>query len=122
MVSRRTLARVDFVLELLLVSHRVRKLRTRSGAESHGIAPGWFLVGAVTQVAYTWGHDHDIGAMGTNRLRRALVVAIWVVVTSRLFPRPADYWDSYALGGSLGQLCYRLWYGVLRPVPGDGDA
>ncbi len=121
MFNRRTQARVKFLLELLSVSYRFRKLCEKPADGLNRIVPEWLVFGTAIQIGYNWIYDNDIGALRTNRWQRIVGIGIWILVARRLFPRSEDEWRSFSLGGSIGRLCYRFWYGILYPVPTDDD-
>ncbi|MFC4549877.1 MULTISPECIES: hypothetical protein [Halorussus] len=94
---------------------------TDEDGEPVPLSPRWLVAGMGLQVAYTWAYDRDIGDIRTKRLRSVIIAVLWGIVSLRVFPRSESVSRNLSIGGSFGEVAYRLWYGVLRPLPGDDD-
>ena len=132
MVSRRTAARLElalivFVLWFVLFLRRVMWDNEDRWRDDDSIDPPPALstsemaVGAVEQVAYHWAHDGDIWGIRSSRRRRYLFSAARMLAQRRLLSRDEADQYSRGVGGMVGVIAYRLWYGLLRPLPGDAD-
>ncbi len=124
MLSRRTKARLSFLSNVLLLPIMYRYVyrwrRALGDDESLSIVPQWFIAGVGYQAAYYWAYDHDFGAIRTSRWRRALLSGIQSALVLKVIPQSGGESHSFSIGGSVGATAYRLWYGVLRPLP-DSD-
>lgn len=56
--------------------------------------------------------------MRTKRWRRILTPCLWLLPALRADTQLEAVIRDFSIGISLGRLGYRLWYGVLRPLPG----
>lgn len=124
MFSRRTKARLVFLSNVLLspIMYRfIRWYRATSDGESTSMVPRWFAAGMGYQAAYYWAYDHDFGAIRTSRWRRTLFSGVQSTLMSRLFSQSEGGRLSFLLGTNVGAIGYRLWYGVLRPLPGSDE-
>ncbi|EMA49460.1 MULTISPECIES: hypothetical protein [Halococcus] len=124
MFSRRTKARLSFLSNVLLLPIIYRFIRWRRAAgddESLSLVPQWFLAGVGYQAAYYWAYDHDFGAIRTSRWRRTLFSGVQSTLMSKLFSLSEGGRLSFLFGGNVGAVVYRLWYGVLRPLPGSDE-
>jgi hypothetical protein len=119
MFSRRTWARIVFLSNLLVLPLRVYQWRRTAGedGESVPLALRWLVTGMGYQVAHCWAYDHDLGAIRTKRWRRILLAVVWFVLSLRAFPRSEGEYHNFSIGGTIGRISYRFWYGVLRPLP-----
>ncbi len=118
MVSRRTRARIAFLTELLSIPLQVYQWRhATETTKSIAVVPRWLVVGGLLQAILCWAYDHDHGGFRTKWWRR-VSLAIGVGIGGfRVLPRAEAVWRNLSIGGSLGRIGYRLWYGVLRPLP-----
>ncbi|AUV83566.1 hypothetical protein C2R22_19550 [Salinigranum rubrum] len=73
------------------------------------------------QTVYIYLYDRDWCAIRTNRRRGALLVACWLWIDHTRLPHGRAVWLNRSLGSSLARMVCRLWYGVLRPLPGIGE-
>lgn len=125
MVQRRTRALVELVGSglTLLVSIRLREyIETQD--EPIPVSLSGVTVGMLSQGSRLWLWDNDVAGVRTNRGRRLLHQLAWsgwqlVVRRSVLDSRVAGY--DFHLGRLIGTMVYRLWYGLLRPLPGSDD-
>lgn len=118
MVSRRTRARIAFIGEILSIPFQVYQWQRAADTneEPISVAPRWLVVGGLLQAISCWAYDHDLGGFRTKRGRRVSVAVVAGIVGYRVLPREA-VWGSFSIGGSIGRIGYRLWYGVLHPLP-----
>ena len=124
MFSRRTKARLAFLSNVLLLPIMYRFIRWRRAVgddESLSLIPHWFVAGVGYQTAYYWAYDHDFGAIRTSRWRRAVFSGVQSTFMSKLFSQSEGSRLSFSIGGNVGAIGYRLWYGVLRPLPGPDE-
>jgi hypothetical protein len=121
MIDRRTYARIAFVGQLLRLVHEVSKQRT---AQKEGIQlrRELFVAGVIYAIGSSLAHDRDVGGIRSNWKHRGLLGGLLVIVGVVLGSQTSkSTFHDFALGDSLGRLCYRFWYGVLRPLPTDGQ-
>jgi hypothetical protein len=123
MVERRTraLAELAIAVVTLLYSLFLRKYLREAAEEESGPQPlssGGLAAGALSQGIYLWAYDRDVGHVRTNRRRGLLVGACRLLVRRRVLPRTESFRVSVRLGEMVGTVVYRLWYGLLRPLPG----
>jgi|AntDeeMetagen134_2_1112570.scaffolds.fasta_scaffold02187_3 hypothetical protein len=124
MFSRRTRARLVFLSSVFLLPIMCRFVRWRRAVgddKSLSLVPQWFVAGVGYQAAYYWAYDHDFGAIRTSRWRRVLFSGVQSALMSKLFPQSEGGRLSFSIGGNVGAIAYRLWYGVLRPLPGSDE-
>lgn len=119
MVSRRTRARIAFLAELLSIPLQVYQWRraTDTNRESIAVVSQWLVAGGLLQATFCWAYDHDLGGFRTKWWRRVALAMGVGVGGFRVLPRSEAVWRSLSIGGSIGRIGYRLWYGVLRPLP-----
>lgn len=78
------------------------------------------VVGTVYQLIYHSAYDRDYGHIRSNK-HRALTFGISSgLIQRRIFP-DKDTQLSFSSGGLIGTILYRLWYGILHPVPGENN-
>lgn len=133
MVSRRTYARLQLAVAVfvLWLTFRIRRMfrdnedRWRDDDSIDpppALSASEMALGAAEQVAYQWVHDRDIWGVRSSRRRRYLFSAVRLLVGRRLLSRDEADRYSRGMGGMVGTIAYRVWYGLLRPLPGDaGD-
>ncbi len=129
MISRRTWARVVFVSNVLVLPLRVYQWRRSNDEDGQSVSlvPRWLVAGFAYRVGYYWAHDRDIGDIRTNLRHRALsslfrlLLGVGLTLGLRTSSRSESLWYSLSTGESAGQIVYRLWYGVLRPLPGTDE-
>lgn len=121
-MRRRTIALLELGGSGLLLSLLVR-FRKRIGREDEPIPirPSAVALGAIWGVTYLWGYDRDVAGIRTNRKRRILVqlgseAALRIARRSLSESLATSY--NHLLGTLAGSIAYRLWYGLLRPLPG----
>ena len=131
MVSRRTAARLELVVTglALFVTFRIRRVmwkneerwREDDSVDPPPLSAPEMALGAAGQAAYHWAYDRDVAGIRTSRRRRYLVSVVRLLVGRRLLSRDEADRYSRGVGGLLGAAAYRLRYGLLGPLPGDGD-
>ena len=120
MVSRRTRARISFVTNAFSLSLAILALRrfSNGGRTSASARPEWLVVGGTYQVLYCMAYDRDLGGIRRSRWRRVL---LRVLLQLGLQTAEWSVRRNVTLGQSAGNIGYRLWYGVLRPLPGTDE-
>jgi hypothetical protein len=90
----------------------------------HPVSPIALMTGAISSAVQHWLSDHDVFHIRTNRWRRVLF-SIYGIAQNRLIQRYASDPDAFqynhAIGTVIGAIGYRLWYGLLHPLPGGED-
>jgi hypothetical protein len=119
MVSRRTWARIQFLTTLLSLPSQIHQWRTaEENGDSVPLALRWLLAGSVFQTIYYWAYDRDLEDIRTNYWRRGLLWVISVGLIVKGFHRSKTVQYNGMIGGYIAGIGYRLWYGVLHPLPG----
>jgi hypothetical protein len=77
-----------------------------------GLAAGVLYAGA-----YRWVRDRDVGGVRTDRRRGLLLSLCSLALRRRLLPRTREFRNNFGIGRTAGTLGYRLWYGLVRPLP-----
>lgn len=81
-------------------------------------------MGAIGQIAQYWLKDNDYHQIRSNR-RREFVASFCFIVWERVLrrrtsnPRAVRY--NFGVGRTAGAVLYRLWYGLLHPLPGPNE-
>lgn len=119
MISRRR-AVAEVLLSavaLVLHGHSRKIVKQRDDYDDPpAISAEGFVTGILYQLAFHSGYDRDVGQIRTNKYR-GLAYGIFSVAIQRwLFP-DQEFRYSFNSGGLVGTILYRLWYGVLHPVP-----
>jgi hypothetical protein len=118
MISRRTRARFSFLGAIVSLAQYLYQERSpEEDGESVSLAPWWLVVGGVFQLTYSWAYDHDFGAIRTNRWRRGLFGLGTFALGLVAFSRSPIVGHNVTMGSGIGRIGYRLWYGVLHPLP-----
>ena len=117
MPDRRTYTRIAFVGQLFRLSHLFSKRRSIQ-TERLSVHTEWFVAGIIYAIGGCWARDSDLGDIRTNWKRRGLLAVVLATVGITIGSRTSkSTFTDFALGDSIGKLCYRLWYGVLHPLP-----
>lgn len=126
-MNRRTWARLVFISNLFLLPFRVLEWRQATDDDGKPIPldSRWLVAGMGYRIAYNWAYDHDYSDIRTNLWRRALLLApefiFGLLLVSRRVPSSETVHYNFSTGYNIGRIGYRLWYGILRPLPGtDG--
>ncbi|KTG09094.1 hypothetical protein AUR64_14955 [Haloprofundus marisrubri] len=122
MVRRRigALLQLVFSVLLLLFERWVREEAAKRG-EPVSSSPKTIASSTLYHLGYLWLRDRDVGGIRTNRLRAFGFQLAQSRLSNRLFLQSDDGEHDYLLGFALATIGYRLWYGVLRPLPGSED-
>ena len=128
MVRRRIKAIFEFALGVFVLRF---VLRTRKSLAEYAdevdedgpvpLSPSGIAIGAVMSLVTTWLSDLDVLAVRTNRRRRILFELVRSGqggVFARFTSTPESFEVSYGLGSVCGLVVYRLWFGLLHPLPG----
>jgi hypothetical protein len=128
MVRRRIKAIFELVLGMFVLRF---VLRTRKSLAEHAdeidedgpapLSPKGVAIGAAMSLVTTWLSDRDVLEVRTNRRRRILFELVrggQSGVFARFASSPKSFEVSYGLGSLCGLVVYRLWYGLLHPLPG----
>ena len=131
MVQRRTRALAELAIDILLLPVLIRLWRFQfdhadeiDEAEPYPVSPTALSVGAVSGIAERWLYDHNVWNIRTNRWRRILFNVRWPVrnhLIRRYASEPGMFRHNYSIGTVIGTIGYRLWYGLLHPLPGEDD-
>lgn len=120
MTSRRR-AIAEFLVSavaLFIQAYSWKRLKQRGDSDDPPTPSSTGVVaGAFYQIAFYWAYDRDIGHIRTNKYRALLYGICAGVVRHRVF-KSKEFQYSFSSGGLVGTVLYRLWYGVLHPVPG----
>ncbi|WP_122089989.1 hypothetical protein [Halalkalicoccus subterraneus] len=75
------------------------------------------VFGTLSAVGIQYIDDRNVGGIRSTLRRRLGFTLGWTVLQQRFHSNdPADSW-SFVLGNSLGRITYRIWFGVVRPIP-----
>ena len=80
------------------------------------------VAGAIHNVVFHWMYDHDVAEMRSSRRRGFLAGTLFVAIHALARRVAADseaFEYNYNTGMLVGTIGYRLWYGLLYPLPGD---
>lgn len=116
MVSRRTRARLELLGNISSLVALVF-LYNRS-SDTDPPSPRWLLVGAISMLPYSWAVDRDWRHTRSSYRQRALSAVGWTVIQQVLLPDEESAKHGFSIGMLAGSIVYRLWYGLLRPLPG----
>lgn len=119
MVDRRQWARIVFLGQFLILLHQAYRW-SRSPPKRRKSTPmsiRWLVAGAGFHITYSWTYDHDFGAIRTKRSRQIILGLPLGMIGFRTLSRSEAVWRSLSTGMGVGRICYRFWYGVLRPLP-----
>ena len=127
MVSRRLKAVFDVVIGVVSLK---LIFRIRAFLDEHAddveeeppepFSPKGLVLGAVVSILNTYLSDLDVFGIRTNWRRRLLFSFLRRAegkMLNRLLTTTDSFELSYSIGGLYGMIAYRLWYGVLRPLP-----
>ncbi|MCU4972797.1 hypothetical protein OB955_08595 [Halobacteria archaeon AArc-m2/3/4] len=122
MTSRRR-AVIEFfaaILALLLMVYGRTSLRRREEYDDPpAISAAGVAAGTLYQLAFHAARDRDCGQIRTNRYRVVAYGLSAGLVRRWLFSN--DFHHSFNAGELGGTILYRLWYGVLHPVPVENE-
>lgn len=121
MFRRRTRALLELGVNMLAL-FAVTHIRKYIQDEPTPVSPGEFATGVLTGATICWAHDHDVGKIRTSRRRRILAMLVWTgwqQLIRCLTPDPDTFQYNFGFGTLIGTVTYRLWYGLLHPLPGD---
>jgi hypothetical protein len=129
MVNRRTRALAELLISTLLLPALIRLWKFQfdhadevGGAEPHPVSPSALTTGAVSSAIGHWLSDQDIYGIRTNWRRRVLFTLRWKLQNTLIQRRASDpdvFQYNYSIGTVVGTIGYRLWYGLLHPLPGE---
>ena len=129
MVQRRIHALAELVISalLLLILVRIWKFQFDNAderREPHPVLPTALATGALSRAAGHWASDNDIAAIRTNWRRRTLFTVRWKIqniLIQRYASDPDASQYNHSIGTLIGTIGYRVWYGLLHPLPGEED-
>lgn len=129
MVQRRTRALAELVLSTLLLFGLVRLRKFKfdyadevDGTAPHPVSPRALTTGAVSGAIEGWLSDRDVCGIRTNWRRRLLFslrTRLQTTLIQRYVSDPDVFEYDHAIGAAIGRIVYRLWYGLLHPLPGQ---
>ncbi|RJT07558.1 hypothetical protein [Halococcus sp. IIIV-5B] len=88
------------------------------------LSPIALIFGAGTSALSVLLSDYDVCGIRTSRRRRLLFGLLWSGkdgVLARFASNPDAFRESLSIGGAVGLVAYRLWYGILHPLPGPDE-
>src|SRR5699024_6513766 len=119
------------VMNLLLVSALIRLWKLQfdhsdeiDRAEPQPVLPAALAIGAMSRAVGCWLFDHDVWSIRTNWRRRLLFTFRWSVqkrFIQRYTSKPDALQYNFSIGTAVGTIGYRLWYGLLHPLPGEDN-
>lgn len=119
MTSRRR-AIAEFLVSavaLFVQAYSWKRLKQRGDADDPpALSVAGLVAGAFYQIGFYWAYDRDIGYIRSNSYR-ALLYEICSELIRRWMFNSKEFRYSFSSGGLAGTILYRLWYGVLHPVP-----
>lgn len=126
MLSRRTRALIEFGVSVLGLYIQIRLWKRLLDDIDDWDEPtrpsvSGLAAGALWEVGWLWLRDHDVGSIRTNPYRGILVGICRQAVNRRLFPQTKAFKNNVGIGKTAGRAGYRLWYGVIRPLPGTDE-
>ena len=78
----------------------------------------YLLLGIIQQLVASWVHDRDYWRLRTNYWRRLYTFVGGVLLFLKFLDSLTGVErESLSLGIAVGGALYRLWYGVLYPLP-----
>jgi hypothetical protein len=127
MVHRRTRALIELgvTIPLLLVVLWIWKFlwdHEERWDAPIAVSPVSLAVGALSAMLRVWARDRNCAKIRTNWRRRVVAESVWQG-WQRLVPRLSSDARTtrynFAVGAVIGAVGYRLWYGLLHPLPSD---
>ena len=125
MVRRRTralvellIAAVGLVVELLLWQRLLENVEEWDDPV-HASLPV-LAAGALYGGAQLWIRDRDVWGVRTNSYHGIVVAVCRWSIKRRSVPDTREVSANFGIGKMIGMVGYRLWYGLLRPLPGSG--
>jgi hypothetical protein len=118
MISRRRKARIRFLSALYRTIQKGARIPSNQEDEPSHLNLRYFVLGFAYQIVHGWTRDRDYGKIRTSYWRRFATFVALVAEFLRLMGSITDSErESLALGSAIGTVLYRLWYGVLSPLP-----
>ena len=122
MISRRTKAQIRFLSGVCRVIHRGDRILAEERDESSRLDIPYFGLSFTSQVVRGRAHDRDYEKIRTNRWRRFSISVVPSALVLKLTNSITETeHESFALGSAVGTVLYRLWYGVLSPLPSANE-
>lgn len=126
MVSRRTRARLELVVSVVTLGVEIwrRRFLRRHGEDGDltPLSPSGVAAGALSRVVHLSLYDRDVWRIRTSR-RRGFLFGLGAFALARALRRrrsdPEAFDHGRLVETGVGTVCYRLWYGLLRPLPGS---
>lgn len=84
------------------------------------VSPKGLVAGTLYEFGYHAARDRDVGRIRTNKYR-GFALGICSGLAQRRLISDEEFRYGFDTGGLVGTVLYRLWYGVLRPVPGGEE-
>lgn len=109
-----------FGLSFLVFVRRVQRAATEmddNASEPDPFSVRRAVLGALSAIGITYIDDRDIAGVRSRFGRRIGFSFGWTALQQRLGSNdPAGSW-SFALGHVVGRIAYRIWFGIVRPIP-----
>ncbi|WP_128478761.1 hypothetical protein [Halorussus pelagicus] len=125
MVRRRTIAVVEFVgAGVMLLALFPLWRRASEDDEALSVSPSDIAAGGVGQFVRYWARDRDVAGIRSRRSRWFLAHLAWSGWGFAVRRRSDDSENAsknFHVGALAATTAYRLWYGVLNPLPDDTE-
>lgn len=73
------------------------------------------LFGCLSAICFAYLDDRDVAGVRRNCRRRLGFMLGWTALNLRLGPTSPSW--SLGIGSALGTIYYRIWFGIIRPIP-----
>lgn len=122
MISRRRKARISFLSALYRTIQKGAQILGNQEDEPSHLDIRYFVFGFTYQIVHGWTRDRNYWKIRTSYWRRfATFVALVAVFLKLMISITDSERESLVLGSSIGTVLYRLWYGVLYPLPSTNE-
>lgn len=129
MVKRRTRALIELGLSTLalfttLYSWKYMWSNVEKWDKPIPASPIEITAGTLKQILFHWAYDHNVSSIRTKRRRGLLAGLLFTgchIVAQRLARDSEVFEYNYNVGTLIGTVGYRLWYGLLHPLPGEDN-
>lgn len=115
MVTEQTRARMEFIGSI--TSLLAILLFRRRSDEYEPLSRRWMIAGFVSMIPYQWAYDRDWHSLKSSTRRRGIATMGWSAIQQFILPENESVKYSFSIGMLAGSIVYRLWYGVLQPLP-----
>lgn len=121
MLSERTRVQIRFLGSLYRVVRWYTQYFGGREDKSNHLDHQYLLIGFAYQLGREWAYDHDYGGVRTSYLRRySVAILLFASILKLMASITESERESLTVGGNTATVVYRLWYGVLYPLPDIG--